>query len=55
MYKLEFALPKYNMYRRVLARVLAEQFVRPGVLSEAGAVELARTLLCDNVKRIFGV
>ncbi|MFO0841219.1 MAG: glucuronate isomerase [Gemmataceae bacterium] len=55
MYKLEFALPKYNMYRRVLAKVLAEQFVRPGALSEARAVELARTILLDNVKRIFGV
>lgn len=55
MYKLEFALPKYNMYRRVLAKVLAEQFVRPGTLSEERAVDLARTILHDNVKRVFGV
>jgi glucuronate isomerase len=55
MYKLEFALPKYNMYRRLLARVLADDFVRPGVVSEAGAVELARCLLRDNVQRIFKV
>src|SRR4029450_11184010 len=27
MYKLEFALPKFNMYRRILGRVLAEDFV----------------------------
>lgn len=55
MYKLEFALPKYNMYRRVLAKVLAERFVRAGVLTETRAVDLARCLLHDNVKRIFGV
>src|SRR5262245_23223510 len=45
MYKLEFALPKFNMYRRVLAKVLADDFVRPGALSESGAVGLARLLL----------
>lgn len=27
MYKLEFALPKFAMYRRILAKVLAEDFV----------------------------
>jgi glucuronate isomerase len=55
MYKLEFALPKYNMYRRILAKVLADDFVRPGVTTEAGAVDLARCLLRDNVKRVFKV
>jgi glucuronate isomerase len=55
MYKLEFALPKYNMYRRILARVLADDFVREGKLTETGAVDLARLLLRDNVKRIFKV
>ena len=55
MYKLEFGLPKYNMYRRVLAKVLADDFVRPGVLTEGGAVELARLLLRDNARRIFRV
>ena len=29
-YKLEFVLPKYDMYRRILADVLADEFVRPG-------------------------
>ena len=29
-YKLEFVLPKYAMYRRILANVLADEFVRPG-------------------------
>jgi glucuronate isomerase len=55
MYKLEFGLPKFNMYRRLLSRVLAEDFVRPGILSETGAVELARCLLRDNVERIFRI
>jgi glucuronate isomerase len=55
MYKLEFALPKYNMYRRTLSKVLAEQFVRAGVLTETRAVDLARCLLHDNVKQVFKV
>jgi glucuronate isomerase len=55
MYKLEFALPKYNMYRRILARVLADDFVRPGHADEAQALELARLLLRDNVQRVFKV
>jgi glucuronate isomerase len=55
MYKLEFALPKYNMYRRVLAKVLVNDFVREGVLSEPGAVELARQVLRENVRKTFNV
>jgi len=54
-YKLEFVLPKYAMYRRVLAGVLADEYVRPGVLSEAGAVALGTRLLRDNVREIFKV
>jgi glucuronate isomerase len=55
MYKLEFGLPKFNMYRRILSQVLADDFVRPRVYSDAQAIELARLLLRDNVKRIFNV
>jgi glucuronate isomerase len=55
MYKLEFGLPKYNMYRRILARVLADDFVRPGVTDETGAVDLARQILRENVRRVFAV
>jgi glucuronate isomerase len=55
MYKLEFGLPKYNMYRRVLAKVLADDLVRSGAATEAGAVELARLLLRENARRIFKV
>ena len=54
-YKLEFVLPKYAMYRRVLAGVLADDFVRPGRLTEAGAVALGTRLLRDNVREIFKV
>jgi glucuronate isomerase len=54
-YKLEFVLPKYRMYRQVLAGVLADEFVRPGVLSEAAAVQLGTRLLRDNVREIFKV
>jgi glucuronate isomerase len=54
-YKLEFVLPKFNMYRRVLAKILAEDFVKPGRLTETKAIGLARFLLRDNVSHIFGV
>src|SRR5262249_27459759 len=45
MYKLEFGLPKFNMYRRILAQVLADDFIRPRIYNEAQAIELARLLL----------
>ena len=55
MYKLEFALPKFNMYRRILAQVLANDFLRPHLYNESQALELARLLLRDNARRIFNV
>lgn len=54
-YKLEFILPKYVMYRRVLARCLAREFVVERGWSETEAVDLARLLLRENACRIFGV
>lgn len=54
-YKLEFVLPKYNMYRRVLAETLADEFVRPGCITETEAVALGKRLLRDNVKELFNV
>lgn len=54
-YKLEFVLPKYAMYQRVLAGVLADEFVRPGHLNETEAVALGKRLLRDNVQEIFKV
>jgi glucuronate isomerase len=54
-YKLEFVAPKCGMYRRILASVLADEFVRPGVMTETEAVTLGKRLLLDNVKEIFKV
>jgi glucuronate isomerase len=54
-YKLEFVLPKYAMYRRVLAGVLADEFVRPGLMSETEAVALGTRVLRDNVRETFKV
>jgi glucuronate isomerase len=54
-YKLEFVLPKFGMYRRILAGVLADEFVRPGRATEAEAVALGKRLLRDNVREIFDV
>ena len=54
MYKLEFALPKFRMYRRVLAKVLAEDFVVGRGWSETDAVALGRQVLRGNVETIFG-
>ena len=55
MYKLEFALPKFGMYRRILAKVLAEDFVIGRSWSEERALELGRQNLRGNVETIFGV
>lgn len=54
MYKLEFGLPKFAMYKRVLAKVLAERFVLDRGWSERRAVELGCAVLRGNVERVFG-
>jgi glucuronate isomerase len=54
MYKLEFALPKFNMYRRVLAKALAEDFVIYRGWSEERALALGKLVLRGNVHRVFG-
>jgi glucuronate isomerase len=53
MYKLEFALPKFNMYKRILAKVLAERFVVDRGWSEEQAVDLGKQVLRGNVEQIF--
>ncbi len=53
MYKLEFALPKFAMFKRCLARVLAEHFVGAMGWSERRAVELGGQVLRGNVESIF--
>ena len=55
MYKLEFALPKFAMYKRVLAKVLAEKFVVDRSWSEEQAIALGTRVLRDNTEKIFGV
>lgn len=55
MYKLEFALPKFRMYRRVLAKVLANDFVQSRGWSETQALELGKQVLRGNVETIFQV
>ncbi|MFK8113732.1 MAG: glucuronate isomerase [Rubripirellula sp.] len=52
-YKLEFVWPKFDMYRRILSGILADQFVINQGWSEERAVELARQVLRDNVDEIF--
>ena len=53
-YKLEFIAPKFNMYRRILADVLAEEAIRGRGWSVDQALQLAKLILIDNPKRIFG-
>ena len=52
-YKLEFILPKFNMYRRILADVLAQEVMRKPGWTEDSALDLARHLLVENPKRLF--
>jgi len=54
-YKLEFVLPKYNMYRRILAQILADDFHSPPRLHRDRGLAARRLLLHDNARRIFGV
>jgi glucuronate isomerase len=53
MYKLEFALPKFAMYKRILAKVLAERFVIDRCWSESQAITLGTQILRDNTEAIF--
>jgi glucuronate isomerase len=54
-YKLEFVLPKFAMYKRILARLLAERFVLERAWNEEAAVDLGRRVLRGNVERIFNM
>ena len=53
MYKLEFALPKFAMFKRILAKVLAERFVIDRSWSEQQAIALVIQVLRSNVETIF--
>jgi glucuronate isomerase len=54
-YKLEFVLPKFAMYKRILAKLLAERFVLDRGWSEEQAVNLGRRVLRGNVERVFNM
>ncbi len=54
MYKLEFALPKFAMYKRILAKILAERYVGDRGWSEERALALGTQVLQGNTERIFG-
>lgn len=53
-YKLEFILPKFNMYRRILAETLAEEAIGRRGWRTDRALELAKLILIDNPRRVFG-
>jgi len=55
MYKLEFALPKFAMFKRILAKVLAEKFVVDRGWNEERAIDFGTQVLKGNTKLIFGV
>jgi glucuronate isomerase len=54
MYKLEFALPKFAMYKRILAKILAERYVVDRGWSEERAIDFGRQVLRGNVEQVFG-
>ena len=52
-YKLEFILPKFRMYKRILAGVLAEDFCNSQGWSEEKAIALGKQILRGNVEQVF--
>ncbi len=54
-YKLEFILPKFRMYKRILSRVLADEFCISRRMSEEFAIALGKQILRGNVEQIFGL
>lgn len=54
-YKLEFVLPKFAMYKRILAKILAERFVVDRGWKEGQAIDLGRRVLRGNVERVFAI
>lgn len=54
-YKLEFILPKFKMYKQILAEVLASDFCQAKKWSEDRAIELGKQILRGNVETVFGI
>ena len=55
MYKLEFALPKFAMYKRILAKVLAERYVIDRDWTEERAIDFGKRILRGNIETIFNL
>ena len=55
MYKLEFALPKFAMYKRILAKVLAERYVIDRNWNEERAIDFGKRILRGNIETIFNM
>lgn len=53
-YKLEFILPKFQMYRRILAQTLADSLIRGRGWNADAALSVAQQILVENPRRIFG-
>ncbi len=54
-YKLEFILPKFRMYKRILADTLASDFCQGRGWTEERAFDLGKQILRGNVEQIFGI
>jgi glucuronate isomerase len=54
-YKLEFILPKFRMYKRLLAQVLAEDYCQGRGWSEKNALALGEKVLRGNVANVFNL
>lgn len=54
-YKLEFILPKFRMFKRILSESLAEDYCQGRGWTETKALEFGKQLLRGNVETIFGI
>lgn len=54
-YKLEFILPKFRMYKRILAETLASEFCEGRGWSETKTLALGHQILRGNVETIFSI
>lgn len=54
-YKLEFILPKFRMYKRLLAETLASEFCEGRGWNETKALALGHQILRGNVETIFRI
>lgn len=55
MYKLEFGLPKFNMYRKILSNILARDFLQTKKNTLEETIALGKLILRGNSERIFNL